>query len=51
VEGFESCLDGVNRQAETFSTKTRYELGKTGSAVSKPVLPVCMSSTKEWDIN
>jgi hypothetical protein len=28
----ESCLEGVNRQAETFSTKTRNELGKTGSA-------------------
>jgi hypothetical protein len=28
----ESCLDGgVNRQVETFSTKTRNELGKTGS--------------------
>jgi hypothetical protein len=27
----ESFLEGVNRQAETFSTKTRNELGKTGS--------------------
>jgi hypothetical protein len=27
----ESCLEGVNRQAETFSTKTRNKLGKTGS--------------------
>jgi hypothetical protein len=30
---YESCLEGggVNRQVETFSTKTRNELGKTGS--------------------
>jgi hypothetical protein len=27
---FESCLEGVNRQAEIFQTKTRNELGKTG---------------------
>jgi hypothetical protein len=27
----ESCLEGVNRQVETFSTKTKNELGKTGS--------------------
>jgi hypothetical protein len=26
---FESCLDGVNRQVKTFSTKTRSKLGKT----------------------
>jgi hypothetical protein len=30
IEG-ESCLEGVNRQVETFSTKTRNELGKTSS--------------------
>jgi hypothetical protein len=28
----ESCLEGVNRQAGTFSTTTRNELGKTGAA-------------------
>jgi hypothetical protein len=27
----ESCLEGVNRQAELFSTKTRNELCKTSS--------------------
>jgi hypothetical protein len=27
-----SCLEGVNRQAQTFLTKTRNELGKIGSA-------------------
>jgi hypothetical protein len=27
----ESCLEGVNMQVETFSTKTKNELGKTGS--------------------
>jgi hypothetical protein len=27
----ESCQEGANRQVETFSTKTRNELGKTGS--------------------
>jgi hypothetical protein len=31
VKGFKSCLEGVNRQAESFSTKTRDRLGKTGS--------------------
>jgi hypothetical protein len=25
----ESCLEGVNRQVKTFSTKTRNKLGKT----------------------
>jgi hypothetical protein len=30
--GYESCLEGVNRQVKTFSTKTRNKLGKTGSA-------------------
>jgi hypothetical protein len=25
----ESCLEGVNRQVKTFSTKTRSKLGKT----------------------
>jgi hypothetical protein len=28
----ESCLEGVNRQVKTFSTKTRNKLGKTGLA-------------------
>jgi hypothetical protein len=27
----ENCLEGVNRQAENFPTKTRNELGKIGS--------------------
>jgi hypothetical protein len=27
----ESCLEGVNRQVKTFSTKTRNKLGKTSS--------------------
>jgi hypothetical protein len=31
----ESFLEGVNRQAETFSTKTRNKLGKTGLASVK----------------
>jgi hypothetical protein len=29
VLDYESCLEGVNRQVKTFSTKTRSKLGKT----------------------
>jgi hypothetical protein len=31
ADNFKSCLEGVNNQAEIFSTKTRNKLGKIGS--------------------